>query len=152
MGNYMELWGGTPRAHVGVQFYRRAMWCLESAIFIPDDDNNDDENLAADGDDDDDEDPRAEGPSHYLPYETCSLMFQTLDELPEEVDLDALLLTTYVHIQRALAKSGRYDEAAMIESVMEDSLDEEKLALKTKVGGMLNGELIRLMTGTVTPR
>jgi len=180
MGNYMEIWGGTPRAHVGVQFYRRAMWCLESAIFEEDGDidlggggGEDDAfqetthsngrrgaDASEGGHDDDDNhdfehDDKEHGysrdiiASHYLPFESCSLMFQTLDQLPEALDLDALLLTTYVHIQRALKKSGRDAEAARMEDIMEDSLDDEKLALRSKVGGMLNHELIRLMSGAV---
>jgi len=146
MGNYMEMWGGTPRAHVGVQFYRRAMWCLESAIFM-DDDDVDSENGEDKPDDDTEGQAEESSSSHYLPYDSCYLIFDNLQETPEAFNLDALLLTVYVHIQRALKKSGRFDEAAAMDDVMDENFDEETLVLKSQVGGMLSRELVQMMSG-----
>ena len=52
-------------------------------------------------------------------------MGMRLEKVPLEVNLDALLLTTYVSMKRVLEKSGRDAEAAEIDDLIDDSFEPE---------------------------
>eukprot|EP00466_Bigelowiella_natans_P001743 jgi/Bigna1/140346/aug1.55_g15054 len=132
MGNFMEIWGGTPRSHVGVQFYRRAQWCLEAETFEYD---VEEDNL---------------GSNHHVHTKWvggCALMGIPLEEAAEMVSLDMILLTSYVHLARSLGKAGRQNEAREMSKVMEDDLPPEVFELREKVDTLLSPELVRMLLG-----
>jgi hypothetical protein len=100
---------------MGVQFYKKALWCLEAEFFEVEEEEGD------------------LGDARGVRSEQCSLYGKRLDEIAGQaepvVNLEGLLLTTYVALQRAFKRCGRPHEAEEFRMIMEDSIEKEMLGL-----------------------
>ncbi len=138
LGNFFEIWGGTPRSHMAVQFYNRAVWCLEAEIFEDEDEETEQSDRQS---------GIAPGFARPVTSENCTLAGERLNEA-EGIDLEAVLLTAYASLQRALGRCGRPDQADAVGLLIEQEIPENlKPMLDQLKGSFLDPTFSSMLVG-----